>query len=89
MKITWLSDSGGRTLPGRRRSLLVRSSRPRKHLYTTGSPVARTYRRHDPCGLWPVLRCCLQDTQPSMKQHVKQYPSYLAGGYCGMADSEL
>jgi hypothetical protein len=35
------------------------------------------------------LRCCLQDTQPSMKQHVKQYPSYLAGGYCGMADSEL
>jgi hypothetical protein len=29
MKITWLSDYGGRTLPSRRRrSLLVRSTRP-------------------------------------------------------------
>lgn len=88
MKITWLSDCGGRSLLcGGRSLLLVRSSRPEKGLFTIGTSVARTYRGRDPCGLWPVL-LCIQDTQ-SMKQHVEQYPSHLAGGYCGMANTKL
>lgn len=86
MKITWLSDSGGRTLPGRRRSLLVHSLAPGS-IYT---PLARPSPVH--IGAIPAASgqsCIASRTQPSMNQHVEQYPSYLAGGYCGMADSKL